>query len=81
MRAGRATVTTSIGSNLTVVEADRSALLVPPASPAALLATIRRLLRDPQLARSLGDRAREAFESNFTQDLMLERTRALYLSS
>ena len=78
MRAGRAIVTTSIGSNLTVVEADRSALLVPPASPAALLATIPRVLRDPQLATSLGDRAREAFESNFTQDLMLERTRALY---
>ena len=78
MRAGKSIVTTSIGSNETVVEADRSALLVPPASPAALLATIRRVLRDPQLARSLGDRAREAFETNFTQDLMLERTRALY---
>jgi glycosyltransferase involved in cell wall biosynthesis len=78
MRAGKAIVTTAIGSNKTVVEADRSAVLVPPASPEALHSGILKLLRNPEHARSLGEQARVTFASEFTEDVMLERIRKLY---
>jgi len=78
MRAGKSIVTTSIGSNRTVVEDDRSALLVPPGSRGALRDAILCLLRNPEYANALGNGARATFESKFTEEAMLERTRSLY---
>jgi glycosyltransferase involved in cell wall biosynthesis len=78
MRVGKSIVTTSIGSNRTVVEDDRSALLVPPGSPETLRDAILYLLRNPEYANSLGNAARATFESKFTEEAMLERTRSLY---
>ncbi|MBI4477093.1 MAG: glycosyltransferase [Acidobacteria bacterium] len=52
-------VTTTAGGIGSVVEADRTGLLVPERSPAGLAAAISRLLDDPGLASRIGHQARE----------------------
>lgn len=78
MRAGKAIVATTIGSNTTVVKADHSALLVPPESQTALRETVLSLLQNPERAKTLGRHAREAFDADYREELMLDRARKLY---
>jgi glycosyltransferase involved in cell wall biosynthesis len=54
-----------------------SALLVPPGDPAALAAAMRRLAADPELARELGARGREAYEQRASEQVLGERWRSL----
>ncbi|HEX6201450.1 MAG TPA: glycosyltransferase family 4 protein [Thermoanaerobaculia bacterium] len=61
-----------------VVEADDSALLVPPGEPAALAAAIERVLADPELAARLGRRGRELFAARFTLAASARGMTALY---
>jgi glycosyltransferase involved in cell wall biosynthesis len=44
---------------------EETGLLVPPGDPDALAAALRRLIRDPDLRRSLGKRAREVATERF----------------
>ncbi len=61
-----------------VVRDGESALLVPAGSPDALAAAIIRLLDNPELATSLGMRAKEVFASCFNLDRSVRRMAALY---
>jgi glycosyltransferase involved in cell wall biosynthesis len=61
-----------------VVENGRTALLVPPASPAALAAAIDRVLTEPALAAALGRAGRSAFEAHFTLEASVAGMAALY---
>lgn len=53
-----------------------SALLVPPASPEALAAALRRLRDDPGLRASLGSGAREVFDRHFSRRALAAVLRA-----
>ena len=53
-------------------------LVVPPRSPALLAKAIERFYRDPRLCQMLGEAAYSYAKENFTNQLMIERTRALY---
>ena len=57
--AGKAVVGTDIPGLRDAVVANETGLLVPPDNPEALAAAIRRLLDDPELRQSLGQRGRE----------------------
>jgi glycosyltransferase involved in cell wall biosynthesis len=52
LRAGRPVVATDVGG-VRALTGDQAALLVPPGDPAALAAAVRRVLREPELARRL----------------------------
>ena len=54
----RPVVATSVGGLPEMVEHGRTGLLVPPDNPGALATALVELLRNPELARAMGDRAR-----------------------
>jgi glycosyltransferase involved in cell wall biosynthesis len=78
MAAGRPIVATTAGGNPELITDGETGLLVPPEDPGALAAAIARLVRDPALARRLGDAARRRVEKDYTLDRMVSRMEALY---
>ena len=78
MASGKAMVVTSVGENTRVVIPEESALVVPPADPAALAEALRRLLRDPAMRVRLGKEAQSRYERYFTVGHMTRSYEALY---
>jgi len=71
-------VASAVGGILEVVEDGRTGLLVPPASPDALAAAIRRVLDDRDFARALGQAGRRRVEDRFSWTSVAERTERVY---
>lgn len=61
-----------------VVEADRNALLVPPASPPSLARAIETILDNRSLAKQFGARSLQIFENRFTLKRSVRAMIALY---
>lgn len=80
MALGLPVVCSDIAPLREVVEAGRSALLVPPEDPASLASALARLLDDRALARRLGDRGREVFRERFSLELGAAEMARLYRS-
>jgi glycosyltransferase involved in cell wall biosynthesis len=79
MAAGIPVVNTRLDSGVPFVSLDgETGLTVPPEDPSALAAALNRLLDDPALRRSLGDRARLRARSEFSIEAMTARMLALY---
>jgi glycosyltransferase involved in cell wall biosynthesis len=78
MAAGRPVVATAVGGNTEVVVDGDSGLLVPAKDPKALASAILRLLRDPELARRMGEAARLRVQTEFTLERMVQRMEQLY---
>jgi glycosyltransferase involved in cell wall biosynthesis len=79
MAAGAPVVATRVGGTPEAVTDGRTGLIVPPADPAALAASIARLLEDGELARRLGRAARQTIADRFSVDRMVKTTEDLYL--
>lgn len=79
LSAGRPVVATAAGGMVEIVSDGENGLLVPVGDPLALAAALRRLLTEKELARRLGDKARES-SARFTVEAMLQRTLAVYES-
>ena len=56
---GRPVVATDAGGNRELVEDGKTGFIVPLGNPEALAEAIIHLLRDPQLAQSMGQKAKE----------------------
>ena len=78
MAGGKATVATRVGGTPDLIDDGVHGLLVPRGDSAALAAAIARLLRDPALRASLGERARERQRSEFDIDVFVRRLEQLY---
>ena len=78
MRSRKPVVATAAPGTTEVVEDGRTGLLVPLRDPPALTQAIRRVVEDPDLARSLGEAGRGRVEAEFGVDLMVERFAGLY---
>jgi phosphatidylinositol alpha 1,6-mannosyltransferase len=63
MASGLPVVAAAAGGPLDFIEDGRNGLLFDPESPAALVATVGRLLHDVHLAQRLGREARQSAES------------------
>ena len=61
-----------------VVADGESGILVTPGDPAAAAEAIERVLADPELARSMGERGRERVIERFSQDHATERVLAIW---
>jgi glycosyltransferase involved in cell wall biosynthesis len=78
MALGLPIVATDIAPLQEVVEANRNALLVEPASSIELATAIERLLDDRQQAATFAQRSREIFEARFTLEQSVSRMIELY---
>lgn len=72
-------VATSVGSLSELPAADLTRF-VPPEDPAAFAAAVQELLRDPEAARELGQRARTYADTELSWDRIAATTRAVYAS-
>jgi glycosyltransferase involved in cell wall biosynthesis len=78
MISGVAVIATKGGGAAEIVHHEETGLHVPMGDDAAMAEAIERLLRDPELRRSLGERAREFALREFRPALHAERVVALY---
>jgi glycosyltransferase involved in cell wall biosynthesis len=78
MAAGCAIVATNVGGIGTMIQSEESGLLVPPRSPDALGAAIRRLLTDRVLCDRLGRSARDVAHAQFSARAMTRRYESFY---
>lgn len=80
MAAGRAMVVSAVGGVPEMVEAETSALLVPPRDARALARALKRLAQDHELRQRLGRAAREQFKRRYTREVVWPRVEVLYES-
>lgn len=78
MAAGKPIVTTTIGTNLEVVQDGVSGLLVPPKQPYALAEAIMHLFESPEFRGRLGVGARLRYEEGYTEERMIQGYMQLY---
>jgi glycosyltransferase involved in cell wall biosynthesis len=80
MAASRPVVATAVGGTPELVDDGVTGFLVPPQDPVALAERIVRLLKDPTLARRMGERGHERVTGEFTIDRMCSQYYELYRS-
>jgi glycosyltransferase involved in cell wall biosynthesis len=78
MACGLPCVATKVGGNPELVKEGQSGFLVPSEEPEAIAARIMDLLRDRELASSMGDTGRRLVENGFTVGHMVTRLVELY---
>jgi glycosyltransferase involved in cell wall biosynthesis len=79
--AGRPVVVTRIGGLQETVEDGETGYIVPPGDLAALTDRVRVLLKDPVLARSMGESGRQRVRALFTIDAYADQMIELYRST
>jgi glycosyltransferase involved in cell wall biosynthesis len=62
MASGKPIVATNVGAILEVVVQNETALLVPPSIPSSIASSVIRLLKNPEEARTMGEKGRERAE-------------------
>lgn len=78
MAAGLPVVATTVGGTPEIIEDGETGFLVPAGDPALLAARVLGLLKEPSLARAMGERARRKVEREFTVDRMAGQFLGLY---
>jgi L-malate glycosyltransferase len=78
MAARLPTIVSDVGGNSELVEDGVTGLLVPPADSSALSAAMLRLLRDPSLARQMGQAGYEFAAKNFSFERLVREVDSLY---
>jgi L-malate glycosyltransferase len=79
MAAGIPVVATRAGGNSELVQDGYTGFMVPVRDAVQIANAVSRLLDEPQMARALGERARQRVIDEFALDRMLSKTEALYL--
>jgi len=80
LAAGRPVVAHALDGTPEVVTDGETGFLVPPGDDAMLVDRVRRLLRDPSLASSMGQRGQARVLEEFTVETMVRRLDDLYQS-
>ena len=78
MACGLCVVNTNVGGIPYLLESEHDALLVPPDDPLAMIAAVRRILREPGLAERLSVSARRKVE-NFDWPVILPQWETIFL--
>jgi len=66
-----------IGGIPCVIDNDENGLLVPPKDPEALAKAIIKILKDPKLAKKMGENGYKKVKENFTWDKQVEKTKKI----
>lgn len=72
-------VAAAVGGVVELVEHEVNGLLVDPNDDRALLAALRRMLREPELRRRLGEAGRRRVEAAFSVDTMTQGNLSVYM--
>lgn len=80
MSVGKPSVATDTGGIPEVVKDGHNGFLVPVGDASKLADAIIKLIHDPELRRTMGDKGREIMEKSFTADIMAEKIEELYES-
>jgi glycosyltransferase involved in cell wall biosynthesis len=75
---GLPVVASNVGGLPSLIEHEKTGLLVPSQDPAALAKAILELLNDRNKALALGKEARKFIEANFSSRVMVEKTEKVY---
>lgn len=78
MSLGLPSLVTPVGGIPTMVDHDRTGLIVPPRDPVALAEGLLRLLREPDTASRLGRAARERYRQRYTTATMTSTLETLF---
>jgi glycosyltransferase involved in cell wall biosynthesis len=78
MNAGCACVATAVGGVPEMLDHGGCGVLVAPGDPSALVGGLLRVLTDPVLARTLGERARERVRDHYSIEAVTGRYVELY---
>jgi glycosyltransferase involved in cell wall biosynthesis len=78
MAMARPVVATRVGMVPEVLIDGENGFIVQPGDTDALINTVRRLLDAPDVARSVGGKARETILAGFSRELMVDRVDAIY---
>lgn len=81
MAAGKPVVSTELGTGTSFVNQDGvTGFVVPPRNPATLAQAINRLLADPELRQSMGERGQQRVLEHFTVDHLIDGVINIYKS-
>jgi len=81
LEAGRAelpVIATKVGGVADLIDEGKSGLLVPPADPQSIRRAVERYFTDETLRKTCAKGLKKKVKNNFSLQLMLERTSALY---
>ncbi len=78
MALGKPVVATDVGGNRELVEEGKTGFLVSPGNPEALSEAIIRLIRDPDIAQSMGQRGKEKIAKQLSLERYLDEYQSLY---
>ena len=76
--SGVPVVATRVGGVIDIINDGENGLLVPPADPDSMAAAIMKIVKDPQLAASLAERAYAKLKEKYNVELMIKRTLEVY---
>ncbi len=76
--AGLPVVATRVGGVPEIIKDGITGILIPPHSPDEIVCAVEELIQRPDLARSLADAGRKRAEESFSQEVMVEKTLAVY---
>jgi len=73
-------VASATGGILEVVIPEKTGILVEPANPKQIASAVNRLLKDPSLAKRMGEEGRKRVEEQFSWEHIAQKTKKLYES-
>ncbi len=78
MAAGLPVIVSAVGGLPEIVKHGETGLLIPPKDPEALAQSLARVLEEPGLAQSLGQKAREHVQQNYSLERLGQVVNAAY---
>ncbi len=78
MAAGKPVVATPVGGVPEVVVEGETGLLVPPRDPDRLAEAITFLIKNPEIARRMGEAGRERVRQHFSEQRMIDQVMTMY---
>jgi glycosyltransferase involved in cell wall biosynthesis len=78
MAAGLPVIVSEVGGLPEIVQQGETGLLIPPKDPEALAQSLARVLEDPGLAQSLGQKAREHVQEKYSLERLAQEVNAAY---
>lgn len=78
LASGRPVVASEVGGLPEIIRSGKTGLLVPPGDPEALAEALVFLLKNREMATSLGSKGKEMVVQYFTCSRMIERTKEIY---
>ncbi|MHC4123086.1 MAG: glycosyltransferase [Planctomycetota bacterium] len=78
MAAGKPVVVTNVGGNPEVVVDGETGFLIPPKNPDKTAEAMIKLLKNPELAKRMGNAGRKRVEEKFSLDKMVKGYKELY---